>query len=669
MTRTGSVPENVKTRMSLPAFENTADEVLASGEAILKKSQAIVRELAEMKDEQISFASTLGQMDDLDFEESEVLSRIYLLQNVHPDPKIREACRSVETKSRDWHLEKIYNESIYRKVKQFAETPEAKTLEAEDKKLLTELLKDYKRLGMELPEEQKSELKSLKKLLHKLEQDFSRNIQEYSDELWVKQEELKGLDQSFIDGLQKNSQNLYRISLDYPEYLPVMEHAESETLREQLLRKKYNTAAKSNVELLQKMVDTRLRLAQLLGYESWNEFIIEKRMAKKPEKVFEFLKNLESHLKNKGDEEIKALTSLKQKHTGDSKAELKIWDYYFYSSMWKKENYSIDSQKLKEFFPLPQVLKGMFQVFNQIFGLEIQEERKGSFPSWHPDVELYKVSDDRKQDVGYFYLDLHPREGKYGHAAAFSLTHGKYLPNGEYQRPVSCMVCNFPRGTSERPPLISHSEVETLFHEFGHILHNLMTQAKFFNFSGTSVAWDFVEAPSQVLENWVWDFDSLQLISRHYANENQKIDLELVKRMNLAKKAGSALFYLRQVSLATADMEIHRGTSEIDPIKTANQILEKVFLAPPENTNFAAGWGHMVGYASGYYGYAWADVMAADLYSLFKKHGSLNKEWGRKLRKEIYEPGSSRDENESLERFLGRPLSSEAFFEELGASS
>jgi thimet oligopeptidase len=294
------------------------------------------------------------------------------------------------------------------------------------------------------------------------------------------------------------------------------------------------------------------------------------------------------------------------------------------------------------------------------------EQEAGSFYTWHEEVRLFKVVDEDGTGLGYFYLDLHPREGKYGHAAAFGLMDGKLLASGEYQRPVKAMVCNFARAQGSEPALIPHREVETLFHEFGHILHGILTTAKYVQFSGTSVAWDFVEAPSQILENWVWDYESLKRFARDWRKPSESIPEDLVKRMNAARKDGVTLHYLRQVSLARADFTIHSDRPPGDAIEKSNQVLSELFLPVPKGSAFAAGWGHMVGYAGGYYGYAWADVMAADLFSMFKKQGILNQELGRRLRREIYEPGGSRDENVSLERFLGRPLSPQAFFEDLG---
>lgn len=631
-------------------------------------SKKCMEEIGAQDLTKLSFSSTLGALDDLEYQEAEVHSRVYFIENVHPDAELRKAAHTAILKMKEWQVEKVYNEKVYQVVEAFSQTPEAQQLKGEDKKYAHDLLQDFKRMGLHLEGEKKERLKTLKKKLAQKESEFSRNILEYSDQLEVSANELQGMEHTFIEGLTKTKDGKCLLSLDYPVYLPIMEHCENEEIRKQLLIKKYKTAHDSNPAILDEMRSLRKQMAQELGYSSWNDYCIEKRMAKSSKRIFDFLTDLEARLKPKAQKEREELTSLKRQHTGDASAQLKIWDYYFYSSLLKKTKYKINSQALKEYFPLPKVLSGMFEIVERLFQVKIQKVPATDHYRWHDEVELYQISDQKNGALGYFYLDLHPRQGKYGHAAAFGLLYGKYLPDGQYNRPVSAMVCNFPRGTQNQPALIPHSEVETLFHEFGHLLHNILTRAKFIAFSGTSVALDFVEAPSQVLENWVWDYDSLQIISHHFQNPNAKLEKALVEKMNEAKKAGSALFYLRQISLAKADLLLHNEDDSQSSIELSNQVLSDVFMEIPEGTCFAAGWGHMVGYASGYYSYAWADVMASDLFSLFRKQGVLNEDLGQKLRKEIYEPGGSRDENLSLHAFLGRDLDSQAFFEDLGAA-
>lgn len=648
----------VKRILDLPQFEQTADAITKAGKRLILKSKEQVEEIARANP---SFANTMQAIDRLDAYESTESHRIHLLQNVSPSDEVRKAAQDVSIEFQDWAVEKAYHPGLYKAVKAFAATDPK--LEGEDKKLLEETLTDYKRIGLDLPQDKQNELKDLQKQLSQIETDFSQAINDYEDELWVKESELSGCDPEFIKNLKVNEKGERRVTLQYPDYLPVMEFCRSEDVRKQLTIKKYKTAQTVNVERLNKMIELRDKIAALLGYKSYNHYVIEERMAKSPERVLTFLNQFEERLKVKGDKELEELRRLKAEVTGQETPHFFAWDYLFYSTLYKKKYFNVDLMELKDFFPLENVLQGMLSVMADVFGLKFVEQKKGSFPTWHEDVRLFVVNDESGALVGAFYMDLFPRPGKYGHAAAFGLVEGYLRDDGSYQAPVEAMVCNFP---SNSPSLLSHSEVETFFHEFGHILHGVVTRAKYVKFSGTSVAWDFVEAPSQVLENWCWDADILNRIARHVKDPSKKISKDFVEKMSKAHKAGMGMFYRRQLSFAKADLEFHTSGEVKNSTDIMNRVLSETFLPPPSDTAFQAGWGHMVGYASGYYGYAWADVMAADMFSLFKKNGLLDPATGRRLRAEIYEPGSGRDELESLEKFLGRSLSDEAFFEQLG---
>lgn len=648
-------------KLELPSFQFTPATIRTEVNERISRSKSLLDQIASLPQKERSFQSVSSALDLLNHDEGLTMSRIHLLQNVSPDELIRKAAEEAEIDFQNYAIEKAYHPGIYQCLKSLE--ADSKNWAPSEKKLFEEQLRSCRRLGLHLGESEQKELKALQKELAQIETEFSTAINSHHDEIWVKPSDLTGLDASFIEHLQKNSDGLVRISLQYPEYLPVMEYCDNESIRKSLTLKKYNTAAKENSPRLQKMVELRYQIAKRLGYPSWNHYVIEERMAKKPEKVFEFLTQFESKLRPLAKRELEELTKLKRERSKDPHAKIESWDSAFYSALNKKMKFSINLQELKNLFPLPQVLSGMFNFIEQLFNVKITEHAKGTFPTWHPDIQLFTVSDS-KGDLGAFYLDLFPRPGKYGHAAAFSLTDGRLLENGIYQRPVSAMVCNFPKDGEQ---LLSHHDVETLFHEFGHILHGLLTWAKYSHFSGTSVAWDFVEAPSQILENWVWDYSTLKSFAR--STPTIQLTEELVEKMNAAHRAGMGLFYLRQVSFAKSDLTIHGDVCPRSVIDEINRVLSETYLPVPEATAFGAGFGHLVGYASGYYGYAWADVMAADMFSLFKKQGLMDQELGAKLRKEIYESGSERDEELSLQAFLGRPLSSDAFFQGIGLTA
>jgi len=316
------------------------------------------------------------------------------------------------------------------------------------------------------------------------------------------------------------------------------------------------------------------------------------------------------------------------------------------------------------------VLQGMFDIYQSIFGLKFQRVDPPS--KWVDDLQLFAVSDSKTDEpLGLFYLDMFPREGKYNHFAQFGIIEGKLLPDGKYQRPVCALICNFPKPTSDHPALMAHDDVETIFHEFGHAMHTILTRAKYSRFSGTSVPGDFVEAPSQMLENWAWDKSVLDTFAADYRDPSKKIPAEILDQLKASRLATEGSYYRRQLSFGIMDLDlhtqIHAGNAE-KLLPFSNQALSDVFLPMPQDTAFVAYFGHIIGYGAGYYGYAWADAIAADMATVFENSpdGYFDKRAGMRLRKEIYEVGDSRDINVSIEKFLGRPRSLEPFLKKLG---
>ncbi|HVV72229.1 MAG TPA: M3 family metallopeptidase, partial [Verrucomicrobiae bacterium] len=383
-----------------------------------------------------------------------------------------------------------------------------------------------------------------------------------------------------------------------------------------------------------------------------------------------FLERLDKGLQPKFDAELAEYRQLKVKETGDPNARVQVWDWRYFSNQLKKEKYDIDAEQLRVYFPYQRVLDGMFSIYQRIFGLKFQ--RVDPPYKWVNDLQLYAVSDAKTgEPMGLFYLDMFPREGKFNHFAEFGLIEGKRLDDGRYQRPTVALICNFPSPGKDTPSLLSHSDVETLFHEFGHAMHSILTRAKYSRFSGTSVPRDFVEAPSQMLENWVWDKRVLDSFAADYRDPSKKIPPEILAKLKEARLATEGTRYRRQLSFGLTDLklhtEIHDGNAK-DALPLSNKILSEVFLPMAPDTAFVAYFGHLVGYDAGYYGYAWADAIAADMATVFERapDGYYDQAAGHRLRTEIYEPGDSRDVNVSIEKFLGRKRSLEPFLKKIG---
>ncbi|MFM2295989.1 MAG: hypothetical protein RLZZ350_2402, partial [Verrucomicrobiota bacterium] len=453
-------------------------------------------------------------------------------------------------------------------------------------------------------------------------------------------------------------------------YITVLDNCKVEATRKKLFIAENNLARKENVPLLEQIVVLRDTIGKKLGYATWADYQTEVKMVKTGANAIKFLEDLKTGLQPKFDAEQAEFRAIKIAQTGDTNAVVNIWDWRFCANELKKQKYNVDAEQLRVFFPYQHALDGMFAIYQKIFGLKF--ERVEPPYKWIADLQLYAVSDSATgEPLGLFYLDMFPREGKYHHFAQFGIIDGKLLPGGQYQRPTVCLVCNFPSPTKDKPSLMSHDDVETLFHEFGHAMHSILTRAKYSHFSGTSVPGDFVEAPSQMLENWVWDKKVLDSFAADYRDPSKKIPAEVLAKLKEARLATEGTRYRRQLSFALLDMALHtqihaENASETLPL--SNQKLSEVFLPVPADTAFVAYFGHLMGYDAGYYGYAWADAIAADMATAFEQatDGYFDTGVGMRLRHEIYEPGDSRDVNISIEKFLGRPRSIEPFLKQIG---
>jgi thimet oligopeptidase len=471
----------------------------------------------------------------------------------------------------------------------------------------------------------------------------------------------------------KTGQDAYTVLANVTwQYNTVEDNAKSEATRKKLYVVRDSLAKGTNPPLLNQMLTLRNKIALLLGYKSWDEYQTEVKMAKTGAGAKSYIDELVSGTQPKFDAEVAEMQKMKAADTNEPGAKITMWDWRYYQNQLKKQKYAVDTEALRNFFPFQRVLEGLFAIYQNIFGLKF--ERIAPPYKWIDDLQLHVVTDAATgEPLGLFYLDMFPREGKFNHFAEFEITGGKLLRSGKYQRPVVSLLCNFSPPTADRPSLMKHQEVETLFHEFGHALHAITTRAHYHRFAGTNVPGDFVEAPSQMLQNWVWDSKVLDTFAADYRDPSKKIPAELVQKMNDAKRATAGVFYRRQFAFATLDLALHDQHPEDAPydcVAISNPILERVFLPIDPSTTFVTYFGHLNGYDAGYYGYAWADAIAADMATVFEtaKNGYLDRNAGMKLRREIYEPGDSRDVAVSIEKFLGRKQSIEPFLKKIGVT-
>ena len=585
------------------------------------------------------------------------------LSYVSTDKKFRDAANDLQMQISQYMVDVATRRDVYKAIREYTDTnPRLDPVQA---KLVKEMLIGFKNSGMDLNDADLEKFKALNKEKAEYIIKFDKNIQEYKDPLAVTQEQLRGLGEDYIQKLSKTDDGKYLVTLDYPDYVPFMQNADDEQARKELEFKFNRRGGQENVDLLEKTLTLRREIARLLGYKNHAELRLEDRMAKNPKTVMAFLKDLQKKLKPLGKKEDKEMIAYKNSKTGKNSRTLYSWESGYWSNKFRKENLELDSEKIKEYFPSQVVIDGMLDLFGGVFGITFEPV---DIPVWHPDVKAFKIKDKASGElVAYFYMDLYPREGKYKHAACFGLVEGEEKQDGTYQIPFVAIVANLNKPSGDTPSLLKHSEVETLFHEFGHVLHNALTKAKYSAFSGTSVSWDFVEAPSQMLERWAWDPQVLKKISKHYKTGEALPD-DLIKRMIAAKNFGAGGMYLRQDFFAQYDMTLHTADTTPDTTKLYFELTKKIRGLPlTKGTIPQASFGHIMGgYDAGYYGYLWSEVIAEDFFGEFKKNGIFNPETGLKFRREILEKGGTLDEEKMVENFLGRPADNKPFLKSIG---
>jgi thimet oligopeptidase len=659
--------------LTLPDWEHTPEAVDAMMKNAIDTANKALDQIGAQDPSKVTFQSTVVALDDLTWTAGNAASRAFVIKESNPDAKVREAAENAVKTFQDWAVGIDYREDVYKVLKAFADTKPK--LSGEDKKLFDETMRDYRRAGLALPPDKRKEVEQLRKELAKLGTDFDTNIVNAKVPVVFTKAELEGVPESFFaaPGV-KTGDDAYTVLPNVTwQFVAVEENAKSEATRKKLYVIHDSLAKDTNRAVLNQMIDLRNKIALRLGYKSWDDFQTEVKMAKNGAGAKKYIDDLVNGIQPKFAAEVAEIQKMKAADTKDPNAKIGVWDWRYYDNQLVKQKYAVDKEALRDFFPFQKVLEGMFNIYQSIFGLKF--EKIAAPYKWVDDLQLYMVTDAATgEPLGMFYLDMFPREGKFNHFAEFPIISGKVLADGKYQRPVAALLCNFPPPSADKPSLMTHSDVETLFHEFGHCLHEITTRAKYGRFGGTHVPGDFVEAPSQMLQNWVWDKKVLDTFAADYRDPSKKIPADIIKKMNDAKKATAGVFYRRQFAFASLDLAMHAAHPEgaqWDCVDISNPVLEKVFLPIEPSTTMVTYFGHMNGYDAGYYGYAWADAIAADMATVFEKapQGYLDKQAGMKLRNEIYAQGDGRDVSVSIEKFLGRKQSVEPFLKKIGVKA
>ncbi|MDR4508913.1 MAG: M3 family metallopeptidase [Candidatus Brocadiaceae bacterium] len=660
---------------TLPYFETTPSDLEASIHSTLAELDKEVLCFKKNSSGRLTFQNTLGTIDDINYEISKLTDRISVIKNTTTHMALQQKAKELLNIVNQWFLNFEAQKDIYELVTRYSLSEQASRLQGEEKRLLDETIREFKRMGFHLNDNQFEQLKKLKADIYDLSQEIISNLNQAGDEvIEIAKEEASDIDPEILKSIQSKNGNYLIHKGNWEEITIFLRNSSNEALRKRIFRVYRKRAREKNINLQLQVFKKRIMIANLLGYKSWADYKIEESMAKNPENVLRFEENLLKNTEEKFQAEIEELRKIKIEETGNKDAKINSWDVAYYQTKYVKRNFNVDYEKLKKFFEYENTLAGMIKCYEQVFHLKI-EKIKDIPNRWHHSMELLYISDAQTgKPLGFLYLDMFPRKGKSGSFSHHSIIRGKLLKNGKYRRPVGILICNFPAPSKHIPSLLSWENVKTLFHEFGHGLHNILTETKFYKFSGTSVPRDFVEAPSQMLEYFIADKRVLDTFAKNYQNPEEKISHEMLNNILKAEKTTVGQLCRIQIMLGILDLKLsmlEKDTdfNNFDIVHYTNTIIKNYYLPYPEGTCLIANFRHpFIGYDGGYYGYAWADCLAADMASIFEtsKEGFLNPTIGLRLRREIYEKGSSRDVEKSVREFLGRKTNQDAFKKKLG---
>lgn len=560
--------------------------------------------------------------------------------------------------------------ALFERVKTVYEAKDSLGLNAEQDTLLTNSYKGFVRGGALLGDKEKEELRKVNESMSKLGPEYTNNVNKSSEAFELvldNEDDLSGLPQSAIDSAafaakEKNYDGKWLFTLDYPSYGPLITYSDKRELRENIWKAFSNRAwdeKYNNAKLIEQIVKFRDQRAKLLGYKNHADYVLERRMAKSPDTVLDFLQKLQDSYKPAAEKELEELKTYAKTQGFDG--ELMPWDASYYSEKLKQDRFKFSGEDLRPYFQMNKVLDGAFTHFSKLFNIRFTKNE--GYDVWHKDVVTYDVHDSNDNSfIGTLYGDFFPRTGKKPGAWKTSYR-DQGLYQGKVERPVIAIVCNFTKPTADKPSLLTHGEVSTLFHELGHAVHALLAEGEYRSLSGTNVLWDFVELPSQLQENWTYEKETLDLFAEHYET-GEKIPAELIEKLVEAKNFMIGMFGLRQVSLGLVDMAWHSGVPEnaSDIIAVEDEATKNCRLFERFGGPTSASFSHIFagGYSAGYYSYKWAEVLDADAFEYFKEAGLYNQDVAAKYRQEVLSKGGSEDPDILYRRFRGRDADSDA---------
>lgn len=615
-------------------------------------AESLFTELAEG---QVAAESILDEFNQMEIVLDRLASRASLYRNVHPSPVVREAA--------DLCQQNVYalfsRIGLSRPLYDQLDKIEVEQLGPIDRRYLEKMREDFDLAGVSQDEATRDRITQLNEEMVKISQAFNRNIREDVRSIEVAAERLEGLPQDYIDAHTPNSEGMVVITTNYPDYLPVMQYAEDDELRLELYKQFRLRGYPDNKEVLENLLAKRYELANLVGFDNYAQYVTSDKMIGSAENAAEFIDRINDIAKPRAAADYDVLLQRLRQNDPDASV-VGDWQKTYLEELIKNEVYQLDSQEIRQYFSYDKVRDGIFGLVEEMFSVEIEPWET---EAWHSSVETWQIFDDGEL-VGQFYLDMHPRDGKYNHAAQFGVREGVR----GLQTPIAALVCNFPGGDGSAG-LMEHSQVETFLHEFGHLLHTLFGGHQLrLSLSGVNTERDFVEAPSQMLEEWVWDADTLKTFATDTSDE--VIPDTLIDKMRSARDFGRGLWTRHQMYYAALSLNYYnRPPTEVD-LDEMMLALQAEYSPFPyvEGTHFYTSFGHLDGYSAIYYTYMWSLVIATDIFSRFEEEGLRNPEVAQSYRENILAPGGSKDAAELVEDFLGRPYSFEAFENLLNAS-
>ena len=631
-------------------------EITVLCDTAIRTATTALDRIAVLPPETRSVETTLLAFETAMADFSDATLPLTLMGYVYPDPGVAAEGSASEEKTGKFAIGVFTRRDLYDAIRGVVPRNPAEA------RLLSETLRQFKKNGLALSNEGLDRVRALKEQITGLEVKFSANLNNDTTTLDFSAEELGGVPQEVLATFAQTPDGKYRVTTKYPDYIPVMQNAESAATRKQLYAAFVNRQAVPNTALLEEAIRVRQECARELGYASWADYRLDGRMAQDTATVRSFLSRLEAPVKEKIRSDLAMLLTLKQELVPGADR-VDPWDLAFLLERERKQKFALDNEEIRKYFPFDLVLEGMFRCFGPLFGARFAVVPEA--PAWAPGVRLIRIFDqDDDRTLAYLYLDMFPRDGKYGHMMMSPLIAGREREGG-YSVPVTAIVGNFRAPSGDIPSLLTHDDVEGLFHEFGHALHGCLTKAPYASLAGSSVEWDFVETPSQALESWVWEPEVLDAISGHYAHSAEKLPALLRDRIIAARDLGAGLRYTRMLVISTEDMEFHTAKGPVDVTATANRIYRELMGIPPlEGGHEPATIGHfMGGYDAGYYSYLWAEVYALNIFARFKKDGLFNAATGAAYRHWILEQGNMQDGKALLAGFLGKEPGMDVFYE------